>query len=87
MGIYPPRTDSIKVSHNLSLECLASAVETKNEVGKRFALAVEAKNGISKEQLMIQVFSANPNLSIHIERPIIMLAYDNFSYQLVKMNE
>jgi hypothetical protein len=47
-------------SNQVSLERLASAAETKNEVGKRMALAVEAKNGIAKEQLMIQVFLANP---------------------------
>ena len=47
-------------SNQVSLERLASAAETKNEVGKRMALAVEAKNGSAKEQLMIQVFLANP---------------------------
>ncbi len=47
-------------SNQVSLECLASAAETKNKVGKRMALAVEAKNGIAKEQSMIQVFLANP---------------------------
>jgi hypothetical protein len=47
-------------SNQVSLERLASAAETKNEVGKRMALAVEAKNGIAQEQLMIQVFLANP---------------------------
>ena len=55
-----PRSDNVKISNQVSLERLASAAETKNEVGKRMALAVEAKNGIAKEQLMIQVFLANP---------------------------
>jgi hypothetical protein len=55
-----PLSDSIKMTHNVALERLASAAETKNEVGKRLALAVEAKNGIAKEQVMIQVFLANP---------------------------
>ncbi len=48
------------MTHNVALERSASAAETKNEVGKRLALAVEAKNGIAKEQVMIQVFLANP---------------------------
>jgi hypothetical protein len=47
-------------SNQVLLERLASAAETKNEVGKRMALAVEAKSGSAKEQLMIQVFLANP---------------------------
>ena len=51
-----PHCDSNKVS----LERLASAAETKNEVGTRMALAVEAKNEIAKEQLMMQLFLANP---------------------------
>ncbi|KAI2504466.1 No apical meristem-associated C-terminal domain [Fragilaria crotonensis] len=47
-------------SNKVSLERLASAAETKNQVGMRMALAVEAKNGIAKEQLMMQLFLANP---------------------------
>jgi hypothetical protein len=47
-------------SNKVSLGRLASAAETKNEVGMRMALAVEAKNGIAKEQLMMQLFLANP---------------------------
>ena len=36
-------------------------METKNKVGKRIALAVEAKHGlVAEERLMIQVFLANP---------------------------
>ncbi len=55
-----PLSDSIKISNNVALERFASAVETKNEVGKRLALAVETKNVIAIEQVMIQVFLANP---------------------------
>jgi hypothetical protein len=55
-----PRSDCRNTSNNVALERLASAAETKNEVGKRMALAVETKNGIAKEQLMIQLFLANP---------------------------
>jgi hypothetical protein len=55
-----PRSDSRNTSYNVALERLASDAETKNEVGKRMALAVETKNGIAKEQLMMQLFLANP---------------------------
>ncbi len=61
-----PLSDSIKMSNNVALERLASAAETKNEVGKRLALAVEGKNGIAKEQVMIQVFLENPQSVVSI---------------------
>jgi hypothetical protein len=55
-----PRSDSVKISHQVLRERLALAADTtKNEVVKRIALAVEARNGIAKEQLMFQVFLAN----------------------------
>jgi hypothetical protein len=62
-----PRSDSISnTSNDVALERLASAAETKNEVGKRMALAVETKNGIAKEQLMIQVGIANEQLMMQL---------------------
>ena len=61
-------SDSIlsNTSNNASLECLALAAETKKEVGKRMALAVETKNGIAKEQLMIQVGIAKEQLMMQL---------------------
>jgi hypothetical protein len=62
-----PRSDSISnTSNNVALERLASAAETKNEVGKRMALAIETKNGIAKEQLMIQVGIAKEQLMMQL---------------------
>jgi hypothetical protein len=56
-----PHSDSISNTfNNVALNRLASAAESKNKVGKRMALAVETKNGIAKEQLMMQLFLANP---------------------------
>ena len=60
-----PRSDSM-FTNNVSLERLASAAETKNEVGKRMALAVETKNGIAKEQLAIQVALAKEQLMMQL---------------------
>ena len=73
-----PRSDGISnTSNNVSLECLASAAETKNKVGTRMALAVKTKNGIAKEQLMMQFFLTNPqsvaltnNISVNFDNDV-----------------
>jgi hypothetical protein len=41
-------------------EAMDSWFAFNKQLGKRMTLAVEATNGIAKEQLMIQVFLANP---------------------------
>jgi hypothetical protein len=62
-----PRSDSISnTSNNVALERLASAAETKNEVGKCMALAIDTKNGVAKEQLMIQVGIATEQLMMQL---------------------
>ena len=62
-----PRSHSIDIANtNASLERLASAAEAKNEVGKRMALAIENKNGIAKEQLMMQSEIAKEQLMMQL---------------------
>ena len=45
--VQSPASPRFKMSNNVALDRLASAAETKNEVGRRMALAVETKNGIA----------------------------------------